>query len=77
MEIPEPIKLEISKAFRQLYFVDRSYGLGIWATDESKSKWEHDLAVMRLFQHSSRTCAWNCLDRTGPWCSSSASVSAG
>jgi hypothetical protein len=50
MDIPEPIKLEISKALRQLYFVDRSYGLGIWATDDAKSKWEHDLAVMRLFQ---------------------------
>jgi hypothetical protein len=50
MNIPETIRLEITKALRQLYFADKSYSLGIWPTDETKSNWEHDLAVMRVFE---------------------------
>jgi hypothetical protein len=48
MEIPEAIQLEVSKALRQLQFVDRTFHLGIWA-DDSKDKWQHDLEIMRMF----------------------------
>lgn len=40
-------RLEVSKALRQIAFVDDAYNLRVWLTDAEKDAWEHDLALMR------------------------------
>lgn len=49
MEIPKPTQLEVSKALRQFFFLDQTYNLGIWRTEQSKAEWQHDLCVKRLY----------------------------
>ncbi|MBT5536761.1 hypothetical protein HOK31_27100 [Candidatus Poribacteria bacterium] len=40
-------RLEVTKALRQIAFVDRAYNLGVWSSDRDREDWEHDLALMR------------------------------
>ena len=49
--LPEGIKLEAKKAIHTLALVDRAYNLGIWASQEVKAKWVHDLTVYLYFHN--------------------------
>jgi hypothetical protein len=41
------ISLEISKALRQMQFLDKAYGLKLWDTEKHRLDWAHDLELMR------------------------------
>lgn len=42
-------KLEISKIFRQLKFIGRSFNLDIWTSTEHADNVEHDVTLMRAY----------------------------
>lgn len=54
-------KLSVSKLLRQLAFVDRSYGLGLWSSDEIRGLWQHDLELM-LYHGDLKRVALQLLD---------------
>ena len=43
------ITLQVSKALRQLYRADESYGLKLWPTEVKRNLWQHDLSVMLAY----------------------------
>lgn len=45
--VTDSVRLEVSKALRQLKFADANYGLGVWADNANYDNWLHDLEWMR------------------------------
>lgn len=49
--MPEPVRLEATKAIHTLTLVDRAYSLGIWPSPEEKAKWLNDIGVFLAFDN--------------------------
>jgi hypothetical protein len=69
---PEPVvasetTLEISKACRQLDFLDKSYNLTLWTGSEHRTRYEHDLRLMRHFGDLERVTL-QLIDKAGKVC---------
>jgi hypothetical protein len=45
--VTETARFTVTKALRQIEFVDSAYNLGVWSSDKEREDWEHDLSLMR------------------------------
>lgn len=61
------IKLEVSKAMRQLMFADRAWALGIWCSETYAANFVHDLELMRAAGDLT-SIHLQLLDRSGAVC---------
>ena len=59
--------LEISKAVRQLTFLDRAYNLAIWSSDDYCASFTHDLELMRAADDLA-SVTLQLIDRAGAVC---------
>lgn len=56
MQIPENIKIEVSKAIEQLALAAKSYGLDQWAASREKAEWKYDFGIMRAYNDLTAVC---------------------